>query len=119
MGDNGGIENKGENKKEEVVKTPEQLAQERLERYQKNSANFVELQEVVCMVIKNPKSQLGVSVMVGNTQRSLLDIGITELTHIVNKVRLDMDIRQEMMKSKVVPATHGMIDGVREMFRRK
>lgn len=34
MGDNGGIESKDENKKEEVVKTPEQLAQERLERYQ-------------------------------------------------------------------------------------
>jgi hypothetical protein len=113
MGDNGGIESKDENKKEEV-KTEEQLKQERNERFAKDPETFIEISELVCAVIRNPKSQLGISVMVGNCKRSELNQAESELVHILRKTRISMDIQSEMIhQSKIQPAKGGMLDFVR------
>jgi len=81
---------------ESQEKSPEQLAAERLKRYQENPKDFVEISELVCAAMKHPKSSLGISVMVGNVPRSALDIAQTELNHMINKIRLRMDITAEM-----------------------
>lgn len=119
MGDNGnigGIESKDENKKEDiVVKTDEQLKIERSARHTSNPETFIELSDLICVVVRNPKSQLGVSVFIGNVRRSEIDIGQSELNHRIELTRRQMDIEAEMKhQSKIVPAKHGILD-----FRRR
>lgn len=80
-------------------KTQEQLSQERLERYQKAPESFVELSSIVCMIIRNPKSGLGISGFVNPaTSRTQLDIAQAELNHLINKIRMQMDVASEMKK---------------------
>ncbi len=111
MGDNGKLEL-------EPVKTEEQLKTERAERYTKDPDTFIELSEVVCVVIRNPKSQLGVSVMVGNAKRSEIDIAQIELSYRIDLVRRQMDIQSEQAH-KIIPAKHGILDGARKIFGRR
>ena len=113
-GDNGGIESKDENKKEEIIKTPEQLKLERAERFTKDPETFIEISELVCAVLHNPKSQLGISVMVGVSKRSELNTAQCELNHIIDATRRQMDRdAQEATQGKIVPAKHGIFNYAR------
>ena len=121
MGDNGKI-NSEENKQPE--KTEEQLMAERLERYQKDPKSFIEISEIILCCIRNPKSQLGVSVFVGRCKRSELDIANVELNHITNKQRMQMDIAGEMKQQIAnglikTPRQHGMMNFARKIAGRK
>lgn len=103
MSDGNGDSLKKENQEAPVEKTPEQLDTEldteRLERYQKDPKQFVELSDVVLLAIRNPNSQLGLSVFTGGCKRSELDIAQVELNHTINKMRISMDIKAEMKKA--------------------
>ena len=99
--------------KAKEVLTPEELKKARLDRYMKEPETFVELEDVVCMVVKNKTSSLGISVFIGNVQRSLLNQGQMELSHVANKIRLKMDIESEMKHPKIVPGKGSMLNFMR------
>ena len=104
----------------EPIKTEEQLKQERLDRYTKAPDTFVEIDELICAVIRNPKSQLGISVMLGNAKRSEIDLAWAELNHRISFSLRQMDIAAEMKNHpKIIPAKHGMLDGARKIFGRR
>jgi hypothetical protein len=106
MGDNGELK----------AKTPEQLKQERLERYKENPDNFVELKDIVMCAIRNPASGIGISVYTGNCRRSEFDIALAELNHIAQKRLIQMDIEMEMKKqaaSKLITPKGGIMNFVR------
>ena len=99
----------------EPTKTEEQLASERFSRYQKDPITFIELSDLICGVVRNPKSQLGVSVFIGIAKRSEIDIAEIELVHRISLTRRQMDIEAEMLhQSKIVPAKHGIFDFARK-----
>ena len=79
-------------------KTLEQLKEERAKRFADNPDTFLEISEIVCAAVKNPKSQLGVSVYIGLCRRIELDIGQVELNHLIQKNRMSMDIAADMKK---------------------
>ena len=113
MGDNGGIESKDENKKEEI-KTEEQLKTEQAKRFADNPETFIEISELVCAVVRNPKSALGISVIIGNAKRSEMDIGQAELNRRIDSVCRQMDAQAEMeRKGKIVPAGGGILNFAR------
>jgi hypothetical protein len=91
-------------------RTPEQFAAERLARYQAKPDSFIEIDELVLGVIKNPRSAMGISAFVGKCKRMELDVAAMELNHIIHKVMLNMDIEAQMKKQaadqliKKVPA---------------
>jgi len=98
-------------------KTPEQFKQERLERYQKNPETFLEFQDIIFATIRNPKSALGVSVLICNCKRTEMDIAQVEINHRLNMLRSRMDIEAEMKKQAVegliVTQPHKIIDFLR------
>lgn len=114
----------GEPKKEE--KTDEQLKEERLVRYNSNPDSFIEISELVCAAMRNPKSQIGVSIMVGNVKRSELNQAQAELNHRIDLCRRSMDIesdmKQQAAKNLLTPlnkmSPHNMINGARNLFKR-
>ncbi len=107
----------GKIKPEEPVKTEEQLSQERKDRFAKDPESFVELSELICAVMRNSKSQLGISLFLGNAKRSELNNAQAELNNTINHARQNMDMETAMInQSKIVPAKHGMLDGVRGFF---
>ena len=113
MGDNGDV-------KKEEVKTDIQLANERHERYTKNPETFIEISELICAVMRNPKSQLGISVMIGYAQRSELNQGQAELNHLIDLLRRQMDIEsQAKHQSKHVITPGSMMDFARRKMGRK
>lgn len=118
MSDNGKIE--GQDKP--VEKTEAQLKEERLARYNTDPDSFIEISELICAAIRNPKSQLGISVLVGNCKRSELNNAQVELEHRMSLVRRSMDIESEMkkeaVKNLIVPGAHNMINGARKIFGR-
>ena len=74
-------------------KTPEQLKTERDKRYYENPDSFVELSELVCAVIKDKRSNIGIGVMVNNEcSRSTIGIAEVELVHTIHKMRLQLDM---------------------------
>jgi len=79
-----------------ATKTPEQLKEERLKRYQAHPESFVEVKDLICAAVINLKAGLGLSVMVGNVPRTLIDIAQIELTHRLNRIRMQMDVQSEM-----------------------
>jgi len=89
----------------------------RLQRYQKDPRTFIELSDIVLMAVRNPQSQLGISVFVGNCKRSEMDIAEAEVNHLLHKQRLQLDIAQEMkqqaMKNLVMPHKGGILNFVR------
>ena len=92
----------------------------RSERFKKDPYTFIEINEVICCAIRNPKSNLGISIFFGNIKRSEMDIAVMELNHMSNKRHMQMDLESQM---KVEAATsmmpkHGMIDGARRLFKR-
>jgi hypothetical protein len=94
---------------------------ERLERYQKNPDSFFELSEIVCMAIRNDKSQLGISIFFGNAKRSEMNNAIEEINHVHRKMKIQMDVEAEMKHTAITnmgAKPHNMIDGARKMFRR-
>lgn len=96
----------------------ELASHERLKRFTEHPESFVELSEVIIMAVKNPQSQLGLSVFVGNCRRQELDIGVAELQHIVHKVMINMDIQSEMAHQKPVIQKPGFLQGVNRILRR-
>jgi hypothetical protein len=111
-GGNGKLESKPEI-------TPEQLASERFTRYQEDPESFIEISELICAVIRNPKSQLGVSVMVGNARRSEISIAQSELNYRIDFVRRQMDIQSEIEhKNKITPVKSSFLNGVRNLGRK-
>jgi hypothetical protein len=125
MGDDGKLKGKPLGEAEEQIvkqpeKTEEQLMAERLERYKKDPHSFIEFKEIILCALRNPKSGLGISVFLGNCNRTELDVAQIELTHICNKMRLNMDIQSEMkrqaMNNLIVPGQpkkHGILDFAR------
>lgn len=89
-------EDKGNGKLEQ--KTPEQFKEDRLKRYQEHPETFVELSEIVVMSIRNPKSQLGISLFMGNASRKEIDLSWSELNHFISKSLMNMDIESAMKK---------------------
>jgi hypothetical protein len=79
-------------------KTPEQTAQERLERYQKDPLSFVEMSDVILAAVRNPKSQIGISVAIGQCKRSELDVSWAEMQHIITKFMIRMDVEADMKR---------------------
>lgn len=109
MGDDGKLE-----KPEQ--KTDEQLEKERLERYQKNPYSFVEISDIILCVIRNPESGIGMATFLGNCKRTELDIGISELNHLVQKKLLNWDMELQMKKQTsglITPNKHGILDFMR------
>jgi len=105
MANNG---DKPEEAQEIPIRTPEELAELRLERYKAEPQSFVEISELVFAAIKSPISALNISVMVGNVNRIQLDIAQVETNHTIDKIRMRMDIDAEMKRqeaSKIVPGT--------------
>jgi hypothetical protein len=100
-------------------KTEEILAKERAERFAKDPNSFVEIKELICAVMKNDNSGLGVSILVNECKRSTLDVCQVELVHRFDLLRRQMDVMAQM--KKVVPGNgngkHGMIDFVRRGFK--
>ena len=101
---------------EEIKKTDEELAKERLERYQKDPQSFIELKDVVMMSMRNTKSQIGISIFLGNAKRSELTMSLTEINHAVNKMMLRLDVESEMKndiaRNLVKPATVNILGAV-------
>jgi len=94
-------------------KTQEQLDKERSERFAKEPFSFVEINELICAAIRNPKSQLGISVLVGNCKRSELNNAQVELAHRLELARRAMDIEMEMKHPKIIPAKGGILNFAR------
>ena len=94
MSDNG-----HDTEKAKEVLTPEEAKKQRLGRYTKDPNSFIEVTELVCAAIKDSRSSLGISVMVGHVSRNLMDVGQVELNHMMNKIRLNLDIKTEMSKA--------------------
>lgn len=100
------------------TKSESELLQERLERYKKDPNSFIEVDDIVACVIKNPKSSIGVSVMTGNTSRSQMDIGQVELNHQMDKMRMQMDIQSEMHKQNKIVKPGSMHNFARKIMRK-
>ena len=81
-------------------KTVEQIKEERLKRYQDDPNSFVELKDLACAALLDPRSQLGISVMVGHISRAHLDIAQVELNHLINRMRIQMDVTSEMKRQE-------------------
>jgi hypothetical protein len=81
-------------------KTQEQLKEERHQRYLDKPNSFIEVSELACAAMLDSRSQLGISVMVGETTRAKLDIAQVELNHIINRVRIQMDVSAEMHRAE-------------------
>ncbi len=97
------------------IKTGEQLEKERLERYQKNPGNFVEMSDIVLCAIRNENSGLGLSVYVGNCKRSEIGLALTELTHTTYKRLIRMDVESEIKHpGSIIPARGGMLNFARK-----
>jgi len=101
MGDNGHIE---------PVKTTEQLAKERLERYQKDPQSFIEIGEIVACAIKTPGLGLGVATFIGNCKRSELDIAYSELNMSMTERLMELRMAAQ---TKIIPAKGSMFDFAR------
>jgi len=96
-----------DNGQPETPKTPEQLAQERLERYQKEPLMFIELTETVCCVAKNEQSPLKLATFINpDAKRSALGIALTELTYRIHCMLNQLDNQ----KNKIIPAKHGILN---------
>ncbi len=102
MGNNGGLE---KNPDGGLPKSTEQLAKERAERFASNPETFIEIDEVVCCVVRSNKSDMGISVFIGNAKRSELDLAWAELNH-----RIQMVLRAMEAQPKIVPAKGGMLN---------
>jgi hypothetical protein len=106
-------EQKDKSEETPAEKTPEQLAQERLERYQKEPNSFVEVSELVLASIRNPNSPLGISICIGKAKRSELDISTMEINHAVSKMMMRLDVEGEMKRAAaaelIKPASGAML----------
>lgn len=111
-GDNG----KTEGQDKPVEKTQEQLDKERAERFAKEPYSFIEISELLCGAIRNPKSSIGISILIGNCKRSELNNAQVEFNHRMELARRSMDIESEMKqqaaKNLLIPK-HGMFDFAR------
>jgi hypothetical protein len=76
----------------------ELLDKRRIERFTSNPDTFIEISELICAVMRNPKSQLGISVFIGNAKRSEINNSQIELNHRLDLARRQMDIEAEMRK---------------------
>lgn len=103
----------GDNGKIEPEKTQEVLDKERAERFAKEPHSFIEVNELICAAIRNPKSQLGISILVGNCKRSELNQAQVELNHRMEIARRQMDIEAEVNHSKILPAKGSFLNFAR------
>jgi hypothetical protein len=93
----------------------ELLNKQRIKRFNEAPETFIEISELICAAIRNPKSPLGISIWIGNAKRSEIDIAEIELVHRVSLARRQMDITSEMLKQgKIEPVKHGMFDFARK-----
>jgi hypothetical protein len=103
----------GDNGKIEPGKTAEQLATERLTRYQANPESFIELNEVIACVIRNPGIGLGVATYINpNCKRLEFDIAYSELQVSMIDMALQFRVRAEL-PNKVVPAKGNFLNFAR------
>ena len=101
----------------DTKKTEELLAKERADRFNADPNSFIEIKELICAVMCNPASRLGISILVNECKRSELDICQVELNHRFDLLRRQMDVAAQI--KKVVPGNgHGIADFVRGGFRK-
>lgn len=100
------------NQSESKQKTREELAAERLERYQKNPDSFIETKDIIVCSVKNPKSGYGMAVFIGNVPRSDLAKAKTEIDHIITKNLMRMDMEAEMRNKSFLHLTPGKKNGI-------
>jgi hypothetical protein len=87
----------------------ELLNKQRIKRFNEAPETFIEISELICAAIRNPKSPLGISIWIGNAKRSEIDVGWSELSHRISLCLRQMDMASEIMKQgKIVLAKHGM-----------
>lgn len=98
--------------------TPEELKKERLERYIKAPETFIDIESVICMIIKNPSSDLGISAFVGNISRAQLGIAQIELTHLMTKIRAQMDIASQEKREQHIAQPGAMHRFANKIMRR-
>lgn len=112
MGDNGKLE-------PEPVKTPEQLASERLKRYQENPDSFVEITDIIACVIRNPGVGLGVATYIDpRCKRQEFDTAYSELQVSLMDFALQFRMRVDLANKKIIPAKGGFLQGIRNMGRK-
>jgi hypothetical protein len=106
-------------------KNEEQLDKERTERFTKDPYSFIEINELICGAIRNPKSSIGISILLGNCKRSELNNVQVELNHRFELARRSLDIEAEMKKevskTLIIPGNgkvHNMLEGARKILRR-
>lgn len=118
MGDNGKLEGIEKNPDGGTQKTQEQLDKERSERFAKEPYSFIEINELICGAIRNPKSSIGISIMIGDRcRRSELNNAQIELNHRMELARRSLDIEAEMKqqaaKNLIVPQKGGILNFAR------
>ena len=93
-------------------KTPEQLKEERLKRYQENPDSFVEYSEVIIAVLRKDK---GMQPIFGKTNLYEITQAVSELQFRLFKMRLDMELQLAELKeqNKIVKPKHGILDFAR------
>lgn len=100
------------------IKTTKQLAQERLERYQKNPEKFVEFSEIV-VCVKRSTQGLGVYI---NGDKHELQIAWAELNEsimgILRAMKLEAAMKQEAAKN-MIQKPGAMMNFARKMVGRK
>jgi len=94
----------------------------RAERFKKDPDSFVEVRDMVCCIIHSDRSSLGIACLIPQgVSRSKLNNGIAELGHMVEKMRLQMDIEAEMRRATLVGGVkqpNNYLNKVRGMFHR-
>lgn len=105
-------------KSSEPTKTPEQLKQERLDRYQKAPEKFIEISDIVACVMRSPQ---GLMVYIGGNKQELqiayaeLNEGIMNMLH---RIRLEAAMRQEAAKN-LIQKPGAMMEFARKITGRK
>lgn len=80
-------------------KTPEQIKQDKIKAFNNNPDEFLAISEIICCVVRNPNSQLGISAFIGNCKRSELNMAEGEIHLQFHKTRMVMDMQSQ---SKIV-----------------
>ncbi len=96
-------------------KTEQQLKAEKIKAFTENPDNFLAISEIICCVVRNSKSQLGISAFVGKCKRSEINMAESELNHLISKTRLRMDMDSAMKQSQILTPNK---PGFKGMFRR-